>query len=390
VTRSRHAGRTWLPAIVIVGAVLLAVPSTALAARAWTLSASPTTIPAGSATTVTLTVQNVGSSSGGDEITCVQVSVPSAFSVSAATIVSVKGVTSAAVHGWVVVTGPGTGGTIVTFKNPPDKNPLVGLPVGDSAVFRISGTASSAGSLMWTTIAADKPGGSTSTSCGSGTFPTISLAFTVGASPTPTPPPTPTPTPTPTATPIPTPTPTPRPTIRPTPTPMPSSTLPASPAPTSSEAPSSGSGSASPPPAAASSTTPSSGVGGAGPGSSSGLGGAGGAGGADGGSPSPPQGPDSTERFVIPHSGGRQGSVTVVAGLDATVRTALLDIGLTGWTVPALALSVPGILVVIVVALQLVGGAAWLPVARRILSRTTAPNGPARSKTRPGGRIPRG
>jgi hypothetical protein len=80
----------------------------------------------------------------------------------------------------------------------------------------------------------------------------------------------------------------------------------------------------------------------------------------------------------------------VVAGLDATVRTALLDIGLTGWTVPALALSVPGILVVIVVALQLVGGAAWLPVARRILSRTTAHNGPARSKTRPGGRIPRG
>jgi hypothetical protein len=76
-------------------------------------------------------------------------------------------------------------------------------------------------------------------------------------------------------------------------------------------------------------------------------------------------------QIPIPSSGG--GAAELVGGLDATVRSALLDVGLVGWTVPALALSVPGILVVIVVALQLVGGAAWLPIARRILSRASTP-----------------
>jgi hypothetical protein len=39
--------------------------------------------------------------------------------------------------------------------------------------------------------------------------------------------------------------------------------------------------------------------------------------------------------------------------------------GLVLWAVPALALTVPGLLVVLVVVAQIVGGIAWLPVARR-------------------------
>jgi hypothetical protein len=35
------------------------------------------------------------------------------------------------------------------------------------------------------------------------------------------------------------------------------------------------------------------------------------------------------------------------------------------WQVPALALSVPGLLVVLVVGLQILGGLAWLPLVRR-------------------------
>jgi hypothetical protein len=66
-----------------------------------------------------------------------------------------------------------------------------------------------------------------------------------------------------------------------------------------------------------------------------------------------------------------------VGGLDTAVRTALLDIGLIGWTVPAVALGIPGILVVIVVVLQLVGGTLWLPIARRVLSRTSTPTTPS-------------
>jgi hypothetical protein len=76
-----------------------------------------------------------------------------------------------------------------------------------------------------------------------------------------------------------------------------------------------------------------------------------------------------------------------VGGLNATVTTALIDMGLVGWTIPAVALGIPGLLVVAVVALQLVGGMAWLPVARRLLSRPSADR-PRQSsaRTRPGGR----
>jgi hypothetical protein len=85
-------------------------------------------------------------------------------------------------------------------------------------------------------------------------------------------------------------------------------------------------------------------------------------------------GSDSTDQLAIPLPTPGRERREVVAGLDATVQSAFLDIGLVGWTVPALALSVPGILVLIVVALQLIGGAAWLPVARRLLSRTARPS----------------
>jgi hypothetical protein len=37
------------------------------------------------------------------------------------------------------------------------------------------------------------------------------------------------------------------------------------------------------------------------------------------------------------------------------------------WQVPALVLSVPGLLVVVAVFLQVVGGLAWVPVIRRRL-----------------------
>jgi hypothetical protein len=386
LTGSRHARRYRLATIALIAAAALASPAAVLAARAWTLSASPTNLPAGTAVTVTLTVQNVGSSSGGDEMTCVQVSVPSAFAVSSATIVSVKGVTSATSHGWVVVTGSAAGRTIVTFKNPPDKNPLVGLPVGDSAVFRISGTAATSGSMTWSATAADKPGGSTSTSCGSGTFSTLLLAFTVGSSPTPAP--TPIPAPTPTATPAATPRPTPSPTSAPTATPAPTSTGPG----LSTPAPSQPRSASVVPSAAISSApsgAPSAGPLGGGPADPTPAAGGGAtAGSANDGSARPPGDSSSTGQLSIPLGPAAHRDGEVVAGLDATLRSALLDIGLIGWTVPALALSVPGILLIIVIGLQLLGGAAWLPVTRRILSRAGAPGGTAASRRRDPGRRP--
>jgi hypothetical protein len=75
---------------------------------------------------------------------------------------------------------------------------------------------------------------------------------------------------------------------------------------------------------------------------------------------------------VIAAAGDGPDRGEVVPGLGATVQSALLGVGLIGWTVPAVALGIPGILVVVVVALQVLGGAAWLPVARRTLSRTAS------------------
>jgi hypothetical protein len=53
------------------------------------------------------------------------------------------------------------------------------------------------------------------------------------------------------------------------------------------------------------------------------------------------------------------------------VTSAFLALGLATWGVPAAALGVPGLLVLLVVALQSIGAAAWLPIARRWLSRAT-------------------
>jgi hypothetical protein len=57
-----------------------------------------------------------------------------------------------------------------------------------------------------------------------------------------------------------------------------------------------------------------------------------------------------------------------LTGLDDAVATVLVQMGLAGWTVPALAVGVPGLLVVLAVAFQLVGGAVWVPVSRRVLA----------------------
>jgi hypothetical protein len=58
----------------------------------------------------------------------------------------------------------------------------------------------------------------------------------------------------------------------------------------------------------------------------------------------------------------------------------VVQLGLAAWTVPAAAVGVPGLLVVIAVLFQLAGGVAWVPVARRSLSgigvrRGTGPAG---------------
>ena len=63
--------------------------------------------------------------------------------------------------------------------------------------------------------------------------------------------------------------------------------------------------------------------------------------------------------------GGRAGDRE--PGSPPQIETTSIVFGGFGWQVPGLLLSVPGLLLVLAVALQLAGGLAWLPVVRRRL-----------------------
>jgi hypothetical protein len=202
----------------------------------------------------------------------------------------------------------------------------------------------------------------------------VTVSITVGT-PAPTPTPVPTPTPTPVPTPTPPPTPTPVPTLPlpslplpslPVPTlpapsviPTPAPTVSARPTPTAAPTPTPApAGSPTPPPtepsnspslpvASASATEPSAGPGGS---PASGAGGSG-----AGPAPSGPADP-----FVV---GGAGGSVVDPLGdIDVVGFGGFID-----WAVPALVLSVPGLLLVIAVLAQTVGAVLWVPIVRRWL-----------------------
>jgi hypothetical protein len=71
---------------------------------------------------------------------------------------------------------------------------------------------------------------------------------------------------------------------------------------------------------------------------------------------------------VVGGTGAENGAHPIVNGLDAAVGSVFVQLGLATWTVPAAVVGVPGLLVVLAVLLQLAGGAAWLPIARRALA----------------------
>jgi hypothetical protein len=203
---------------------------------------------------------------------------------------------------------------------------------------------------------------------------TVSIQVTA---PTPTPRPTPTPTPTPapmpTATPTPTPTPTPisipsvpippvlpsvMPIPLPIPLPLPTPTIPPVARPTPSPTPGATSG---PAPSANPSAGSSSGASlSASADPSSGTTGPGATGpGADGTG----SGTSESARRAV-------GGLTVGVGDVAPFGLADLGLGTFGgldWAIPALAMTVPGLLLILAVLAQLTAGALWLPVVRRRL-----------------------
>ena len=377
--------------------MLLATAGTALGGRAWTIDASPTSLDVGVTATVTLDVRNTGGDGGGNEIGCIIVTIAGGFTIEDADVSSVKGAASG--HGWVTVVS----GSKVGFMEPTDSNVLVGLPTaGDGAVFRITVTPTGSGAATWSAAGYDKPGSGAALNCGSGRFPTIVLPFSVAPAPTPRPTPTPTPrptpaptptpspTPAPTATPAPTPAPTAAPSTGPSPQPTPRPTAAPTPSATSVPTPSEPDGpSPSPDPAAGSTPsvspdpvdatpTPTPAITAA-PGESATppplSGGASGGGASSGGTDT-----RGAAESNVSSGGSTAGASALTVGrtrdgrdtpaisagaLQDAALGAFAAIGFGAFAVPGLVMGVPGLLLVLAVLFQLLGGSAFVPIARR-------------------------
>jgi hypothetical protein len=340
-----------VPAMIATAVAMLAFSGitqmTNAAVPVWTVSRSPATVSAPS-TKVTVTVTNVGDPGSSFAIGCVRVSVPAAVDVTAVSIGD-----SPTGKPWVA-SMTGTSPTVVKATASTNNDWLDGANQ-DSVDIAITVKPTVDGSTSWTVIAYR------TVNCTSAT-PPKSLGLTVTGAATPTP--TPTPAPTPAPTPVPTPRPTPVPTAAPaaTPTVPPGST----PAPTTRPtAP----GSTPPPPSPATSsgspsTVPSP-VGSAGP------------------TPSP-----TSQIAVLPQPSDGAGGYAVkdtftLAGTEQTEisamiqRLALLGVGIE-WGVPAFVMGVPGLLLILVVLAQIVGGSAWLPIVKRRIG-SFGIRGPGRS-----------
>jgi hypothetical protein len=352
-----RAGAHRRVAIAVAAALLLITPAVAFAARSWRLTAVPTALVSGVPTTITLSVTNTGGNGGGDEMTCVRISIPSSFTVSGASIVSVRGqVVGPAVQGWQVVFGAG----LVVFKNPADNYPLIGSsPPLDQAVFTITGVANVAGSMTWNGTAFDKAGSTGTTGCGSGQFPVLQVPFAVVGTTPATPAPTPIPTPRPT--PIPTPRPTPIPTPRPTTIATPQAPLAPTPRPTALPAATTRAvGTAEP---ARADESPSATESAAGSGS-------------ERPSPSAAVAPSTT---TLPSSSAATGPSPggsgrpIVALEDNGVSLGIDSFGVMAsfglYAVPAAAIAVPGLVVLAWLGLQTIGALAWIPAVRRLRGR---------------------
>lgn len=302
---------------VAVALALAALPQAAAALLVWTFVVVPLTATAGQSTTFTMTATNV---IGPDDLGCMEVTLPASF-----TIESVSDPVADNGGNWQAALG----GNTVTV------NTLSGgdrLEIGDSVTFQVTATPASAGATSWPNHAHRHQDCSGATEVG------VPVQVVVLPQPLPTP------------TPVPTPRPTPNPTPRPTPLPS----LPISLPPLATLLPSLPSGpsarptatpSGEPRPSAGSSSAPA--------------------------SPSP--GPSSSATAgggvtTPPTSGGGGPTAPRVPAKPAAVQVGggsltVLD-GFGTWSVPAAVVGVPGLLVVLWVALQTVGALAWIPAVR--------------------------
>ena len=355
----------------VIFAALIVAAATAGAVSAatggWTIAWAPPAIVAGIPTNIVLTATNT---SGGSSVGCVRLQLPGAFAVSAVAVDAV-----APAHAWTAdppFGGP-AGSMIVEVHAVTEGDVLKGD--GDTVVFHVTVTGTGPGTYVWPADSRDHA------NCTSGIDSDSVTVSILGPTSTPTA------APTPAATSTPRPTPTPAPSSTPTPTPRATPIASQTSAPTSTPArssPSSSAGPASPTPGSLPSATPSSTapptpaptpaesadaalppIAGAG---------AGNAGGGSGG----PSSPDVAQAQLT------VGGTSAATGIDPVMTISTLT-RLDGmiWAVPSLALTVPGLLLVLAVLAQIAAGASWVPVVRRKLGGARVLAGGPRSDPDP-------
>ena len=333
----RQSATAFIPAA--LAALLLLAPTAAVMAsvRTWSAVAHPDVIGAPS-TDVVVTATNLGIDSPSAAIGCVKISIPADVDVLDAAIVD-----EPAGKSWVVSTSGGDP-AVVTAHAATNADWLAGGTARESVGIAITVAPSSKGATTWVAKAYR------TRNCTLVSSEVVNMALTViGPAATPTPKPTPTPVPTPTPTPVPTPTATLPPGSTPTPLPTPTltPTLPSgsNPTPTPTGASFVPEPSADATPEASADASP-------GPTSSflaSGISGSTG----DGGAPDPP------DQFAMEGT-----AVDEVRSLTGDLSLSILGVD---WAVPAIIMTVPGFLVVVVILLQTMGASAWLSIARRNL-----------------------
>jgi len=305
--RRRHgvgAGVALWTLALATGVVLAATP-----AQTWIVAAKPASMPLLTKTLVTVTVTNTSQS---DAIGCIRIGVPSpAFSVLSTTITAQP----AAGRVWSVTHGPGVSETVVLAKATDGGSTLRGGTFRDTVGIGVTVSGAVPGDHRWTAAAfADR-------SCSPPKAMTLTASLTVTVIPDPTPKPTATPI----STPVPTRAASPAPAETPTPTPSAAPTLPPTPAPVETLAP-------TPKPALTAAPTPS--------------------------ALAIAWSRSAADPFAVPMGDSAPVAVDLSASMGGT--SVMIE-----WGVPAVALSVPGLLVIAVVVAQALGGLVWLPLVRR-------------------------
>ena len=339
--------RSLSSALVAVVAVL-AAPAGTSALLVWSLTVTPISATAGQTTSFTLTATNLDALF---ELGCLEVTLPSTFQVHSVSdpVHSTGRDWSARISGTTVIAHSESGGGR--------------METAQSVSFVVTARPTVAGATTWPNHAHQREDCTGAEEIG------VPLSVTVLAPLLPTPTPTPVPA---SATPTPTPTPTPLltlPTLEILPTPIPTPTPTAIPTPTPAGAPGA---SPTPTPSTAepsSQASPESGTT------------------SESASPSEDEGESSTPATTggtdgvtaTVGSGDTGGAVTGPrvsfdrAGLGVELGAIGLLDGAGIWAVPAATIAGPGLLILLFIALQAAGVAAWIPAVRRLRGKDERP-----------------